>query len=50
MIDSVVYSNSIHKIQCSIRDNNVVYNPSREKDDNLNGPYLVNIDILKPTC
>lgn len=41
------YSNSIHKIQCSNRDDNVVYNPSRDEHDNLNGPYLVNIDILK---
>lgn len=41
------YSNSLHKIQCSNRDNSVVYKPSWGADDHLNGPYLVNIDILK---
>ena len=41
------YSNSLHKIQCSHRDNSVIYNPSWGGNDNLNGPYKVDIDILK---
>ena len=45
--DCYNYSNSLHKIQCSKRDNSVLYNPPWGGNDHLNGPYLVNIDILK---
>ena len=41
------YSDSLNLIECSNRDNSVDYNPEGNGEDILNGPYRVNLDILK---
>ena len=41
------YHNSWNGIECLSRDYDKFYNPSWEKDDKLNGPYIANLKILK---
>ena len=41
------FSSSFRGIQCAEKNNSVIYNPVWGNDDQLNGPYKINIELLK---